>query len=662
MHSVRGKAWLFSAALCCSFGCDGDASDSPPKRMPPRESLPPAAGSCAGPFGATPPTRKPSSGSAARGPEPERAPVVSLDKVPPISGGTLLATRDGSLLVAADPDRDRLYFVDPASMQLRFTRELEPGDEPGRVVEDAEGHVHIALRGSGAVVSIGREPAAAITRRKVCDLPRGLAYDAARDVLHVACAEGELVTLPVAETASVTRRLRLGGDLRDVVEHEGQLFVSRFRSAELLALAADGAVEVSASAPTFRRTKPRTIVHPDCTQTTLTTEVDDSATGAWRMLDVPGHGVTLLHQRARLGEVALAAGGYGDGGPGCASSVVASAVTVAMQGATPRSADIRAAVLAVDIASDPTGARLAVAAPGNWHAPASQVLLLDLDKTAEWVAPTLNGPDVSEQMGACAASYSTAAQIEGQATAVAFVSARVLAVQQREPAGISFVDPDSGQRLGHLDLKQASRLDTGHTLFHAGTGAALACASCHLEGGDDSHVWTFQDIGPRRTQQLRGGILGTEPFHWNGDMSDFAMLVDEVLVNRMSGTRPTPDEAMALARYIDRLPALKLTAADESAVARGKLLFEAEAVGCATCHAGAALTNSQSVDVGTGAVLQVPSLHNVALRTPLMHDGCAHGLMDRFTDPRCGGGEAHGHTAQLDAAQLADLVAYLETL
>ena len=45
-----------------------------------------------------------------------------------------------------------------------------------------------------------------------------------------------------------------------------------------------------------------------------------------------------------------------------------------------------------------------------------------------------------------------------------------------------------------------------------------------------------------------------------------------------------------------------------------------------------------------------------------MHDGCAPTVAGRFTDPRCGGGERHGRVSQLSPGQLADLVAYLETL
>jgi hypothetical protein len=50
----------------------------------------------------------------------------------------------------------------------------------------------------------------------------------------------------------------------------------------------------------------------------------------------------------------------------------------------------------------------------------------------------------------------------------------------------------------------------------------------------------------------------------------------------------------------------------------------------------------------------------VAARAPFMHDGCAATLTQRF-DPSCGG-SAHGNVSGLGAGDIADLVAYLETL
>jgi cytochrome c peroxidase len=72
------------------------------------------------------------------------------------------------------------------------------------------------------------------------------------------------------------------------------------------------------------------------------------------------------------------------------------------------------------------------------------------------------------------------------------------------------------------------------------------------------------------------------------------------------------------------------------------------------------LSNNATVTVGTGLSLQVPSLRGVAYRAPFLHNGCAPTLLDRFG--ACGGGDAHGKTSTLTSAQLADLVAYLDTL
>ena len=43
----------------------------------------------------------------------------------------------------------------------------------------------------------------------------------------------------------------------------------------------------------------------------------------------------------------------------------------------------------------------------------------------------------------------------------------------------------------------------------------------------------------------------------------------------------------------------------------------------------------------------------VAARTPLLHNGCAPTLADRFGD--CGGGDRHGHTSHLTPEQVAAL-------
>src|SRR5690349_14767154 len=70
----------------------------------------------------------------------------------PISGGTMTVTRDGNRAIVADPDRDRVYIVDLVGEKVTDTIELAERSEPGRVIEDGAGRVHVALRGSGELL------------------------------------------------------------------------------------------------------------------------------------------------------------------------------------------------------------------------------------------------------------------------------------------------------------------------------------------------------------------------------------------------------------------------------------------------------------------------------------------------------------------------------
>jgi cytochrome c peroxidase len=107
-------------------------------------------------------------------------------------------------------------------------------------------------------------------------------------------------------------------------------------------------------------------------------------------------------------------------------------------------------------------------------------------------------------------------------------------------------------------------------------------------------------------------------------------------------------------------PNAPMRAKNDAAAMRGLALFNSADVGCSGCHNGAKLTDNQSVDVGTGGKFQVPSLIGVAYHQPYIHDGCATTLRERF-DPACGGA-THGKYQNLSESDLADLVAYLESL
>jgi mono/diheme cytochrome c family protein len=231
-------------------------------------------------------------------------------------------------------------------------------------------------------------------------------------------------------------------------------------------------------------------------------------------------------------------------------------------------------------------------------------------------------------------------------------------VQHREPAELVVGGVMT------IPLAMTSVSNDGLALFHGATGSALACASCHPEGGEDGRVWEFTTEGRRRTQSLRGGLLSTAPFHWRGELADMTALTEEVVVHRMGGEELEPARVASLAQWMDTIPVIPSSRVADDASERGRVLFNDPSVGCATCHSGPQFTNNSTVVVGyqNFGAMQVPSLRDVWARAPYMHAGCAATLRDRFTNLLCGGGDMHGHTSQLAPTQIDDLVAYLQTL
>jgi hypothetical protein len=207
-----------------------------------------------------------------------------------------------------------------------------------------------------------------------------------------------------------------------------------------------------------------------------------------------------------------------------------------------------------------------------------------------------------------------------------------------------------------IELADDSREDTGHAIFHSNSGANVACASCHAEGGDDGRTWVFDDLGERRTPSLRGTAAGTAPYHWDGSQKDMTDIMQHVFEGRMNGPTLDASQIEAARSWVFSIPAPPVLHGTTPAATRGAALFAAR--GCDGCHSGAKHTNNQSVDVGTGGTFQVPSLVGVAWRAPYLHDGRFATLVDRFKN----GGPQHGNVQDLTAAEIQDFIAYLETL
>lgn len=616
---------------------------------------------------------------------------------PPISGGTLAISADGTRAIVADSERDVVTIVSLPSMEIVGRVALEQGDEPGRLAIDGNNIAHVALRGTGELVSVDAATASVVRRDSVCGAPRGVAYDAATDRVHVACAGGELVALAAANGEEAWRT-QVEVDLRDVLVSGDHLVVTRFKSAEQLHVDKLGHV--------MSRKRPSSLLH----NTSLKSQVMDPAV-AWRAVEGGNGDVVMVHQRAQREAVVIDqpvqqdSGGssYGGGGgndffrePTC-DSIVHTAVSVSSaSGQEQVSLPLPDTVLAVDVAASSTLIAVAVAGHADPDAPRPFTHFEgDGDDGVSFGGGSTFGPQTgsvlvvqrsslsvvdatnNESFGCHSVGTIMPPSSDGvtptaeQVTAVAFTPNGDLVFLTREPSTLSFVSTASSFGLptsvtARVELGGESVADTGHDLFHRDSGGGIACASCHAESSDDGHTWDFNTIGLRRTQSINVGLEGTAPFHWDGDMSGLHEIMDTVFIGRMGGVRQSADRLGALQGWVfEQAPPAAVRGADDAAAARGHALFNADEVGCATCHSGAKLTNNASVDVGTGEPgqrFQVPSLVGIAYRAPFMHTGCASTLRDRFTNTECAGGDQHGNTSHLSSEQIDDLVAYLETL
>lgn len=559
----------------------------------------------------------------------------------PISGGTLTMLADGVTAVASDPDRDLVWVVNLQDQTVSSVA-MQPGDEPGRVIESAPGRVHVANRRGGTVTTIDVATLAIQSRESVCPAPRGIAYRAATGSLFVACATGELVTLPAAG-GTPTRTMKVGGDLRDVVVNGDQLVISRFRSADVMIVDAAGGVRDLAP--------PRFVTQSGALF---------KSSVAWRMIALPDAGVYVSHQYALQAPVTIACGTPGTTGTVETSTYGGTTATGTPTGPIVQSGGSVFGVTTNDVGNGDfsiSGGVLPV-----------DVAIADDCSSSAFVAAGSDEVHVRMLFGSCnnpLSGVNQGSRPVPEPVAVAFDKSGRLVVQSREPAMLTiFPRVDTAGAPMTIMLPASTRLHSGQRLFHKDSGKGIACASCHPEALEDGQTWTFRTIQGdvlRRTPALGGGILATAPFHWNGEFQNLAPLMSDVFVNRMGGEPPSLSEIASLGRFLDKVPAAAApVVSDSNAVSRGRALFEGAAA-CSTCHSGAKLTNNATVDVGTGGVFQVPSLLGLSARAPYMHTGCAKTLADRFT-PECGGGDRHGRTSQLSALERQELIAYLQTL
>lgn len=211
-------------------------------------------------------------------------------------------------------------------------------------------------------------------------------------------------------------------------------------------------------------------------------------------------------------------------------------------------------------------------------------------------------------------------------------------------------------------------VERGRLLFHTAVSpvmstpaSGLSCSTCHT-GGRTSGINTMERDGiPRQVPSFAGPVSPTAPFTWNNGI---ASIPDEILITsqiRLGGRGITEEDLAAVTAYIDAIPDADTPEKGSTApdVMRGKAIFERPEVGCATCHRGPRLTDNATHDLYDLPGVNTPTLVGLDATAPYLHDGRAPDLAAVLMTTRIG---QMGDTSMLDAAEEADLIAYLRSL
>jgi DNA-binding beta-propeller fold protein YncE len=223
----------------------------------------------------------------------------------------------------------------------------------------------------------------------------------------------------------------------------------------------------------------------------------------------------------------------------------------------------------------------------------------------------------------------------------------------------------------------------------------VACASCHIEGRSDAVTWRFAE-GPRDTPSNAGGVLETGFLLHTAarrSITDYWHTINEEQGGHFTDQDPALLALLqSLTNYVNHAVPLPVNPrTDPALVAKGKEIFNRPAVGCASCHTGAAFTDSGQGnptldlggtvtlhDVGTcvtsafpdathtdvaghprqACLFDTPTLRGVSESAPYLHDGSAPTLLDVLLKTK----GKMGDISSLSPSDLTALVEYLRSL
>ncbi len=602
------------------------------------------------------------------------------------SSGSLALSSDDSLLYAADTDNGKLSVIDTKSDAV--IANVSVGVRPFRVVVGPDDTVYVANRGSRSISVIHKGEWTEAAKIPTGVDPSGLALGSDGKTLYIVNATSststDFGTLMAVDTTTLQTKweINVGAEPRAIAMLPGnQAVITLFRGgsqgADLVTVDLNAAKVVSPGIGLYNQVNFTRVAAGTTVSATGTTYSTFDARGITDVVASPDgkrvYAPTVWAREDAIGRAPGAGGYYAQGGP-CNLGSVATAglVTATVGGSNGLQPDVDDLTdcedrnTTSDIADfPPTAIGTASTKDGVSSGTAVQgPSAVALDSTGEWLYMVNKETSNVALMPAYRRTANNGENIDYDTTGSSIrslVSVNPNAALNSGPDGIALArdglrmyvynqfdhevvhvessDPKSPTSVlvvkAHIPTGLTDTLPqelvTGRRFFFDAMSTEMSsdlthvsCATCHLEGRDDAHTWTFPD-GKRQTPALVGRQLAaTKPYHWSGAFGDFHAFMKETVTLRMGGAGTTDSVDDNILGFLDNEPApenANVQATPTAAQQRGAQVFvQAQ---CSTCHLGAVLTDNLNHDVGTATdtdnslmspgAFNVPSLLGIAL-------------------------------------------------
>ena len=576
----------------------------------------------------------------------------------PRSSGSVAVSQDDALLFVADADHDAVVVIDTATRTV--LRQVKVPKQPERVLVAPDGTVFVTSRGARAVsrLSPGGEGVEATTT--VGAEPVGLALSSDGKRLLVANSLSGTVSVLDAATLAPQRELTVGGRpwALAMANDDQKLFVTDFTGGALRVVNLDrgGEVRVGLEQPTtaecaFGEVQRRTpaqaadiVLSPDGERAFVAhvqsrTGEDQGANRSLRLAVAPALSTVQTSQALVLQDDGRGGQGFfGDNEPAL----------------TP---DFPPALLSTNLDE---GCR-EVGGGTGMDAPSSLVI----DGRGEWIFVADHNSNAIAVVSATGVVHQNfrdpvrgiadVVRVGAKPTGIAVAGDLTRAwVHNALDYSVSVIEHVDG-RLQQVAVVPFDRsplpaaVERGRRLFFSAVDPRLtepefggvSCSSCHPDGRADGLSWVLPDPATRTdwwepTTFARGrntptlwGVTATAPYHWDGALADLPAF-SRHMVSQMGGLGLDTRDVADLEAFLEVIPLPDNPKAGQLApglVARGESLF---AERCASCHAGAALTDGLDHAPAVSGLprLDTPSLRGVFATAPYLHDGSAATLRD----------------------------------